>query len=699
MKKVLDKTMNTGYKILLMFTILCFSIGLIGSVFFYVNRSYNYLNPVILIIGSIIYLFFIIKLYRFMIKLSEKAKIVICIILLILQFILLFTSSCVISSVPKVDLVHILTGINSLNHTGNIINSEYFSVYPNNKFLLIILYNVQRLSPNHAHVLFSLLSSFSITIMSFFTYKIVKCISDINKGLISLFICVFSPIFYLYVSYYYTDILMLPFASILLYLIIKSKDNKKLNLDIIFGLLIGIVAIIGYKIRAVSIFLLIAYFVYLIISRNIMVFIKKAIPIIIFASLTFFSINKIENDFFVNSDSSKKYPMTHWIMMGLNGKQHGYYSHDDYILSGNEKDVNNRKKANIREIKRRVKENGPIGMTKLSIAKLVSVWAKGDYSYQKYLELVNDYNRSYLYLLEDKNIVINYLLQFSKIVVLFLAIISLCLILKENKKSIVAISLFGSVAFYLIWEVCPRYGLSFLPWLIILGSYSYDFLTSKILNEKYNGNKLKCALLTISILLLLLGFNKYTKLDLRENVVSKDTAKKNSYENLNKYTTITQSLKLNSSFNKIKLRFVKSQEISDSKLYKLELLDSNENLKYFEYFNDSDVIKDDYTIFNLPKNYKKGTYYIRLSTESENDLKVITAFKEEYDFYPSGALKINGVEQKGDLLFEITNIEKRGIYTYGEYILIVIITISIEYFVLFKGENNKLKYKGDNSTK
>src|SRR5574344_1860585 len=142
--------------------------------------------------------------------------------------------------------------------------------------------------------------------------------------------------------------------------------------------------------------------------------------------------------------------MIHWIMMGANEKSDGYYSQDDYNLSSSASNVSERTDLNIKEIKNRLSDLGPFGTVKLLVVKLVSVWGKGDYSYQKYLELVNDFNPAYSYLLEDKNIVINYLLQFSKIVVMFMAIISLINIYKSGKKSIIAISLFGAVFFYLV---------------------------------------------------------------------------------------------------------------------------------------------------------------------------------------------------------------------------------------------------------
>ena len=680
MKNLVNKMFNFVNKFLLIFTIICFSISLIGAIFFYTNRSYDYLNPLVLIVGSIVYLLLLIKLYKVIIKLDDKKKKIIVGILLGLQFILLLISAFVISSIPQVDLIHILTEINSLNDTGSILNSVYYSVYPNNRFLLIILYGLQKIIPISNQILFSLLSTICISVMSLFTYKTVNKVLNLNKGLLSLFICVLSPIFYLYVSYYYTDVLMLPFASILIYLIVKTKDEKNLKSNVLYGLLIGIIAIIGYKIRAVAIFILVAYFVYLIFTKKILIVLKKFAPIIIGAILTITCIDTIENKFFTNVNVDKEFPMTHWIMMGANEKSYGYYSQDDYNLSSSASNVSERTDLNIKEIKNRLSDLGPFGTVKLLVVKLVSVWGKGDYSYQKYLELVNDFNPSYSYLLEDKNIVINYLLQFSKIVVMFMAIISLINIYKSGKKSIIAISLFGAVFFYLVWEVCPRYGLSFLPWLILIGTCSYDTLNTNY--EKFKFYKyFKCIILVLTLALFAFSFNKYTGISYKENIVAKDSVTNVKYISLNKEAVITQTLDLYDSFNKIRLKF-KVNEIDDA-TYKLELITKNE-VVYEKEFKKNDLKDKKYTDFYLDKTYEGGSYTVRLSSDSTSDLEVYIAYKEKFDYYPNGILEVNGNEETGDLMFEVVNNEERGIYTYLEYMTIMILTLGMEVIVLFR---------------
>lgn len=676
----MKKVINVCYKIILIFMIVCLSISLIGATFFYVNRSNNYLNPIVLIIGSIIYLLLLIKLYKFIIKQSDKNKKIISIVLLILQFLLLFLSSQIISSVPKVDLIHILTEINNLNDTGKILNNNYFSVYPNNRFLVILLYTIQRI-PIDSHIVFGIFSSLCITVMSFFTYKTVSKVFDINKGLLSLFICVLSPIFYLYVSYYYTDILLLPLSAILIYLIVKNEKNINKNSNIKYGILIGIVSILSYKIRAVGIFILVAYIVYLFVTKKLIETVKKLVPIFITLIITFFLINGLDKLFFRHINENKAFPMTHWIMMGVNEEKHGYYNHDDYKLTYSVKDPKDKVKTNIKVINERLNRSGVFGISKLMIEKLVVVWGKGDYSYQKYLDLVKDYNKSYNYLLEDKNIVINYLLQFSKIVILVLSIFALVKLHKTNKISMIAIAIFGAIIFYLIWEVCPRYGLSFLPWLILLSTYTFDDLDINL--NKFRFYKyLKYILLICTIIIFILGFDKYTKFSLKENIVSKSTANKVKYVTLNKDTTIIQSLKLNNKFNEIKLKF--RNNIDKTSIYKLELLDEKNNILYEKKFNDLEIENKKYTTFKLDKIYKKGRYYIKLTSSSDSHLEAYISYKEKYDYYPKGKLEINDKKVTGDLMFEVTNKEKRGIYTYFEYITIFVITLIIEYVVLFR---------------
>ena len=177
MKKIID----FGYKIILQFMMLIFFLSLFASIFLVINHDFNYLNPVIIIIGSILYLLFLSKIYKYLINLDLNKKKKIIYIMLFIQLILLIISVSLIKSVPKVDLIHIITELNSLDKNGYILNKEYFEVYPNNRFLLMFLYFISKIIPISKNILFYIVSIISILITTLFTYKSVNKMFDINK--------------------------------------------------------------------------------------------------------------------------------------------------------------------------------------------------------------------------------------------------------------------------------------------------------------------------------------------------------------------------------------------------------------------------------------------------------------------------------------------------------------------------------------
>lgn len=685
MRKAIDGIFKYSYKIILLITIAVFTVALIGACFFYTNRSYDTLNPILLITGSVIYVFFVIKLNRFAVTLNEKRQNILVMILLIGQFLLLFLVTQTVSSIPQVDLIHILTEINSLRETGSILNNNYYSVYPNNKFLLILLYSVSRVSPEHTNIVFGILSSIAVVVTSLFTYKAVKLITDRHKALVCLFICVLSPIFYLYAPYYYTDILMLPFAAILFYLLCKNETVTKLGKNICYSLIIGLIAVIGYKIRAVSVFILIAYFVFLILTKKLRAFVQGIVPILLSAILTLTVISSLEANIFTPNDPSREFPMTHWIMMGVNEKSGGYYSQADYDMSYSAETKEERTQLNLSEIKNRLKELGFGGTLKLAVGKINAVWAKGDYSYQKYLELSGNYNGIYRYLIEDENIVLNYILQINKIGVLILCITALLRLLKENRYSVIAIALFGAVLFYLAWEVCPRYGLSFLPWMIILCAYvpEYNFdLGSKPLSY------IKYTVAVVTVGAMCIGVFTCMTAEDRSNIIAKDTVKKVKYIALDQDTVLTQILDLYGNFDELRLKF-KTKDASPDGICKIELIKDGSEIICEKDIQYSELNDGKYTRIKFDDTYPEGKYDIRLSTDTDEGVQVYVSYKEKFDYYPEGELYLNGKSETGDMMFEVLNTESRPLYSIAGYILLCVAVLGIEYFVLFKKERRE----------
>ena len=97
--------------------------------------------------------------------------------------------------------------------------------------------------------------------------------------------------------------------------------------------------------------------------------------------------------------------------------------------------------------------------------------------------------------------------------------------------------------------------------------------------------------------------------------------------------------------------------------------------------------------YNKPS-HKKPYYYIVNrndndtiiinNSNNDSDTEVYISYKEGFDYYQKGVLKVNDVNETGDLMFETSNVEKRGVFTYLEYLIIIVLTLIAEYILLFR---------------
>ena len=684
---VLQKLNNVFYRVILAFTVVCFSVALIGSVFLYFDYSclidghsignIKLYNPIVISLGAVLLIFALFKMLRVISLKSERWIKTAVPILLLVQFCLLYLSTVFIKSVPDVDLVHILNAVNSLNKNGYISNAEYFSVYPFNRFLLMIIYLLSRISVKHCLTVFNVFSCLCICTSSYFTYKTVYKIFGEKKALLSLAVCVFSPIFYLYASYYYTDIVALPFASICFYLIVKAEEYSGTAKRILFGVSIGFFAVTAYLVRSVSVFILIAYFVFYILKNGLKKTILKFLPIVLSFALFFASFSFLQDALLGKRDKSKAFPLTHWVMMGSSAKKLGFYNQADYELTYNSED---KVKDNITEYKNRVKANGIKGNLMLFAVKSGATFGRGDYAYQKYLTTVEDYNSAYDFVSGNKNIAVNYLLQIFNVSLLLLALFTMIKQFKYKEKCFLAIALFGAVFFYSFWETCPRYGLTFLPWIIIYSNYGLDTFAEKIEQIKL-GKWFKISVLLITVTVFAFGTLKYTSPHTKTDIAVSDQSQKLKAVTLKCGDVAEQTVLSSKSFNGIYLK-IDGNEKPESSDFKLEVI-GKEKTVFSMCMNSASFKKGGESFINFYKNIPKGRYTVKITSLSEKTVKVMLSFMPEYDFYKNGTLRINGDLSDGDLYFRAVNINRSPIYTYLEYGIIFLAVILLEYLILF----------------
>ena len=694
----MNKFFSISYKIIIAILIVLFSYITLVSAFYGLDQN---LSPIIVILGTIITFFLFKFIYKQIQKLSSKKIKIIAIIISILFFIGLLLVGLLLPISSVTDLSHIIEYVNRMFSLDSLtITGSYFSKYTNQVPLLIFAYFFTKIGSifgcTNVVLTGTIFNALFMSIMAFFIYLTGKELKDEKTGLLALIFTVINPIFYLYSSYFYTDTLCMPFAVIGLYLAIKCIKTDSIKKKILFGILSGLIFFIGLKVRIVVVILLIAILALILINKEIKHKLKIYFVLLIGLVVGLLGFKVAYSFFDINLNPNEAFPITHWLMMGLNEEHTGGYNGSDHDLTFNEKTYEEKKEANIEEIKTRLKELGPIGLIKLEGAKIARTWSSGNYGVYAKLNNTSDGVGIYEYLggYGNTNIFLKYSLQILKTYISFMILLGL--VTRFRKKSdtyhyedIIYIALFGAILFYILWESAQRYSLSFLPWMIIPLGLIYERINKKeedlSKKEKYNHimKISSIALMLITTLLLTMNFYKYT-------------LEKKTYEDVRILSyrgfssieigenTVSQTFTTDNNFNQISINFENTNK-EEKSTYLFRLYDS----KTGEIF-----AQKEFASSNVNGNYKfkfddinptaETTYEIEITKlEGESVLKIGTYDEGVYyKSYNNGSILTNDEEMTGSFIFRVDETHQRTYMSILSYSILSLGILAIEYVCL-----------------
>ncbi len=696
----MSKFLGVSYKviigILMVFflgiTVTCFSYGLDQD-----------LSPVIVILGTIITFLIFKYLNKKLTKLSDKKINIIALILSVLFFVgvLLIGIFLPISSVT--DLSHIIEYVNRMFSENSLtITGSYFSKYTNQIPLLIIVYGFAKIGSlfgiTNVLLMGTIFNALFISLTAYFIYLIGKEIHSPKAGLLSLLFMVINPIFYLYASYFYTDTLCMPMAVIGLYFLIKclkSDPNKK---KFVLAILAGIFFYIGLKIRIIVAILLIAAFIFIFLNRVLTKKMLVGLGLIIGLILGGISYQVAYNQFNIEIDKNAEFPITHWLMMGLNEEYAGGYNNLDHDITFNETTTEDKIAKNLEVIKTRLNELGLLGLLRLEGNKISRTWASGNYGVFAKLNNTSNGVGLYEYLggYGNKTIFLEYSLQILKAYISLIILIGLLEKFKKkpeyNYDDIVYIALFGAITFYLIWEAAQRYSLSFLPWMIIPLGVVYNSpikVNSSHLKTILNNSKLKqigsITLMFITLILLTINFAKYT---LKENTYNDIVIL--SYRGFSEIVIedepVSQTFTTSNSFNQVRVRLNNKDEDSNSVYTFMLINDDTGEVLYTETFNSSTISNGSNKRFYFdPVIPEENTCYrIVITKEEGSSLLSIGTYNESkyYKSYNNGSVYIGSKEQADTFIFRVESVKTRTFMSIPGYLLLSIIILGGEFVSL-----------------
>lgn len=380
----------------------------------------------------------------------------------------------------------------------------YMARYPNNNGIFLLLTGYYRV----LYLIFGkvplsgaiFLNVIALSASVFFIYQTAKKIFSAAGAFLTFLLCFFFLPFYTYTPFFYTDTLSMPFVIIPLFLYISALKTKRTAGRYIYLILSAALVFAGYSLKGSAAIILIGAVVFLFLSvpaKRAFACMSTVIGVFLVCMLAFNSLVAVLNFAPPEQLNERQYPVTHWIMMGLKGN--GGYNRADSNFTDKSGTYDEKKAANIEEIKKRLKDYGPVGLLSHLTEKGTWTWSDGTYYISNHIW--NEPHRP--------NILHQFLLRngryhgsfvfasnmFHLMTLLMICLSALTSIIRPRMNFSVLLKglIFGVFLFFLVWEARPRYLLNFAPVYLLVAADGIiavaDFKWKRSKKER-SGNRL-----------------------------------------------------------------------------------------------------------------------------------------------------------------------------------------------------------------
>lgn len=496
MKGILSKIKYTGFLLFLLFVFMINIFVLFENKIEYFNKNKSVLNNYIIFLMAGIMVGILYYIFRYIKNQSENysgKKIVLATLLLFcIQVFICYN----IRYMESWDVGLIIHAAQTIANGGAIEDSynTYFSVYPNNLFLIYLFANI-----------FKFVGYFGIHDMKSYimVLSVIQCFLSSMAG-----VCVFSltkffckNIQYAWLSwgaYFiligtsswlvvpYSDSWGLIFPIFIIYLYVRIQNKEKIN--VWYPLLLVICCYVGYKIKPQIIIVLIA--ILIVECMKIIANPKQGkmfIMLICFFVGIAFAGDKlndvVQHNMGFELNEEYEYGWTHFLMMGLNNERDGVWDGEDVTYSGSFDTKESRRDANMERVRERLHEYGITGVAKHLIKKMLVNFSDGTFffggegdpleNYDIYPASISKKVQSVFW--TDGNLYyINALVKQIVWIFILLCMLGNFFYIKEfslikDEMYVTMISFIGIFLFELLFEARSRYIFIYVPIIIVLG--------------------------------------------------------------------------------------------------------------------------------------------------------------------------------------------------------------------------------------
>ena len=556
---------------------------------------------------------------------------------------------------------------------GKFSGERYFLVYPNNITPTIILYWIYRIAAFlHISEVWTLhIFCFLVTTATIFlTYKTAGKLLTKQKQTIILGLMILYIPFQMYSLFYYSDTLMVIMVALIIYVLIPSDGSFIFRTKHIVA--VAILVAFAWNLRSNIIIILPALIVYLLFFK----WYKNLVLLLVTFGIAFVFFGKGFDMLWAHygfwKDDGYKFPMLHWVMMGMS-IQGGSYNWQDFQFTY----LSQNKMADDLGLFFNRLTHRPIFLNLLMVVlKVRGNWSDGTINYTNGTRALRD-GDGFLWQLfyGSNNSFFIYLSQMMYVVIIFGMVYY---IYKRRKEYITScflfqIIIFGVFMFHLIWEAKPRYVYAWMPIIFILGAKGIILFAERYETTIFDKYKKKLYIAFGVVFALQVGSDSFLRpsysmnLDYDSRVINgisiyaTDNYLRDGIVRVNKDTGVEQTFKANRSFNYVR-GYISSYDEKNNSKYKVEIIDKKDNkvVREHEFMYRElywEVPLQTYTLRWYFDDLPAGDYSVKFSqVESDNNGSIVISSvpNEMIDMYEAGKLYINGADQnKKDLSLQI----------------------------------------------
>jgi len=365
---------------------------------------------------------------------------------------------------------------------------DYFYIFPNNlgpvAFLALFFKLANLFGVTAYFSVGCIVNACLITLSLAFLQAICKRLFGVLGGLLSIVLFLLSLPFYFMAAVFYTDALSLMFPLAAFYGFLKAYSCQKKSSKLLLYVFSSCMCLVGALIKTTVLIFVIAAFICLALRRKwreLLIFAATAIAVIGTGFTLFYS-------FMYSSQLSREkadqmnMPANYWIDLAVHGT--GRYNDKIYHMARNEEDPITRKEMLSQDIKERVKELGAGGIYDLFENKSARAFGDGTYALSDFLDDRPIKEGSFLsrFLLYDGE----YYYVYSTIATAIFLAIQILMLLSVSfrqqgfKALIPQLCIFGIMLFLLFWEINSRYITTFVPFILLCAVNGVSRVIEKI---------------------------------------------------------------------------------------------------------------------------------------------------------------------------------------------------------------------------